>query len=300
MAMRNIIRKITPKFIIEIFRGFKRYRKRNSLLKAEKEGTGLSQSELENQLRACGIQEGATLLVHASLSKIGPVQGGAHTVVSALLSVLGPKGNLLMPSSPVSGLQLDYVSQNPVFDLRNTPSRMGAISEVFRTLPGVLRSLHPTEPVCAVGPDADFLTNGHFNQLTPYNAGSPFSRLYELNGKILYLGVSLDNAGTNLHTLEDAVDFPYPVYHDELFKLKVIDVNNQAHWMTTKVHNPDFSRRRKCDALIPLFLQANVAREITIGSASSLLFDGDKMFSFMQDAFINNRVTMYTPNGEKL
>jgi aminoglycoside 3-N-acetyltransferase len=300
MAMRNIIRKITPKFIIEIFRGLKKYIKRNSLLKAEKEGTGLSQSELENQLRACGIQEGATLLVHASLSKIGPVQGGALTVVNALVSVLGPKGNLLMPSSPVSGLQLEYVSQNPVFDARNTPSRMGAISEVFRTLPGVLRSLHPTEPVCAVGPDADFLTNGHFNQLTPYNADSPFSRLYELNGKILYLGVSLDNAGTHLHTLEDAVDFPYPVYHDELFKLKVIDVNNQAHWMTTKVHNPDFSRRRKCDALIPLFLQANVAKEITIGLAPSLLFEGDKMFSLMQEAFINNRVTMYTPNGEKL
>jgi len=300
MAMRNIIRKITPKFIIEIFRGLKKYIKRNSLLKAEKGGLGLSQSELENQLRACGIKEGATLLVHASLSKIGPVQGGALTVVNALVSVLGPKGNLLMPSSPVSGLQLEYVSQNPVFDVRNTPSKMGAISEVFRTMPGVLRSLHPTEPVCAVGPNADFLTKDHFNQLTPYNAGSPFRRLYELQGKILYLGVSLDNAGTNLHTLEDAVDFPFPVYYDESFKLKVIDVNNQAHWMTTKVHNPDFSRRRKCDALIPLFLQANVAKEITIGSAPSLLFDGEKMFSFMQEAFINNRVTMYTPNGEKL
>jgi len=300
MAMRNIIRKITPKFIIEIFRGFKKYRTRNTLLKAEKDGAGLSQSELENQLKACGIKEGSTLLVHASLSKIGPVQGGALTVVNALLSVLGTKGNLLMPSSPVSGLQLDYVFQNPVFDVKNTPSKMGAISEVFRTMPGVLRSLHPTEPICAVGPDADFLTDGHFNQLTPYNADSPFNRLYELNGKILYLGVSLDNAGTNLHTLEDAVDFPYPVYHSKSFRLEVIDANNQAHWMTTKVHNPDFSRRRKCDALIPLFLQANVAKEITIGSAPSLLFEGGKMFSLMQEAFINNRVTMYTPNGEEL
>ena len=132
MAMRNIIRKITPKFIIEIFRGFKRYRKRNSLLKAEKEGTGLSQSELENQLRACGIQEGATLLVHASLSKIGPVQGGAHTVVSALLSVLGPKGNLLMPSSPVSGLQLEFESY---FEL-NTTELENAGFEVISYLNG--------------------------------------------------------------------------------------------------------------------------------------------------------------------
>ena len=300
MAMRNIIRKSTPKFIIEIFRGLKKYIKRNSLLKAEKEGLGLSQSQIEDQLRACGIEEGATLLVHASLSKIGPVQGGALTVVNALLSVLGPKGNLLMPSSPVSGLQLDYVSQDPVFDVLNTPSKMGAISEVFRTMPGVLRSLHPTEPICAMGPDADFLTKGHFNQLTPYNADSPFRRLYELKGEILYLGVSLDYAGTNLHTLEDALDFPYPVYLSKSFSLKVLDANNQAHWVTTKVHNPDFSRRRKCDALIPLFLQANVAQEITIGSAPSLLFDGDKMFSFMKDAFVNNRVTMYTPNGEEL
>lgn len=300
MAMRNLIRKSTPKFIIEIFRGFKKYRKRNSLLKAEIEGLGLSQSQIEDQLRACGIEEGSTLLVHASLSKIGPVKGGSLTVVNALLSVIGPKGNLLMPSSPVSALQLDYVSQDPVFDVLNTPSKMGAISETFRTMPGVLRSLHPTEPVCAFGPEAEFLTNGHFNQLTPYNADSPFRRLYDLKGEILYLGVRLDNAGTNLHTLEDALDFHYPVYHSKSFSLKVIDANNQVHLVSTKVHNPDFSRRRKCDALIPLFLQANVAKEITIGSAPSLLFDGAKMFSFMKDAFINNRVTMYTPNGEEI
>ncbi len=40
-------------------------------------------------IRKLGVQTGDLLMVHASLKAIGPVEGGAETVVAALRSAVG-------------------------------------------------------------------------------------------------------------------------------------------------------------------------------------------------------------------
>ena len=42
--------------------------------------------------KALGIKPGMNLLTHSSLRRIGPVDGGADTVIDALLEVLGKDG----------------------------------------------------------------------------------------------------------------------------------------------------------------------------------------------------------------
>ena len=44
---------------------------------------------LVKQFKALGIKEGMTLLVHSSLRRVGKVDGGADTIIDALLEVLG-------------------------------------------------------------------------------------------------------------------------------------------------------------------------------------------------------------------
>jgi aminoglycoside 3-N-acetyltransferase len=195
-------------------------------------------------------------------------------------------------------LQLDYIRENPVFDVRNTPSAMGAITEYFRKLPGNLRSLHPTEPVCANGKLAAEFVGNHFGELTPYTAHSPWKKLMNANGKIMYVGVTLANAGTHLHTLEDAVMFKYPVYYPEIFSVRVIDATGLEHEMETRVHNPEFSKRRRCDELIPLFERENVLQKTTLGKADCLLLDASAMFDCMVKSYSENGITMYTPEGD--
>ena len=67
--------------------------------------------------------------------------------------------------------------------------------------------------------------------------------------------------------------------------------------METYVHNPEQSKKRKCDELIPMFKKHGVLKNVTIGNANCLLLDAKKMFELMIDEYNSNGVTMYTPAG---
>ena len=298
MKMRNILRAVMPSFLLTFYRSCKKKSKRKQLLASKSKGEIITKSELIREFQSIGIQEGDVLLVHSSLSAIGYVENGPKDVVEALLHVVGERGHLLMPNSPNASFQLDYIRQLEVFDVLESRSTLGAISEYFRKLPNAVRSAHPTEPVSCVGPDAAWFVGEHFGRLTPYDEFSPFSRVAQRKGKILYLGVTLANAGTNLHTLEDAVDdFPYPVYFPEEFQVNVKFADDSILPMKTFVHNPEQSKKRKCDDLIPLFIQEGVAKKVLIGNASSLLFDAEGMLKTMLEEYKKRGVTMYTPKG---
>ena len=288
-----------PNFLKEIFRSLKRKKRQATLLNQQQSGQGFTQEDLKQSLLSAGIQPGDHLMVHASLSKMGFIEGGADTVVEVLKEMVGAEGLILMPTSPIARLQLDYVSANPLFDVLATPSAMGKVSEVFRTSDGVVRSYHPTEPVAAWGAQAYEYIKDHTNKNTPYHWDSPYGKLIQHGGKILYIGVTLDNAGTHLHTLEDAIDVGVPVYYAQEFRLPVHDYEGKELIITTKVHNPEYSKKRRCDELLPMFLREGVYREVYIGKAKTLVFDAKKMFDVMVSAFTERGVTMYNPNGNK-
>jgi len=295
--VKSLLRKLLPDTILNGYREWKKSRTRQQLSKQAKSGQIITQQILVEQLRNMGITTGDILMVHSAMSKIGFLQDGPKTFVDALFEVIGETGTLCMPSSPVKDLQLRHMQQNPVFDVRHTPSAMGAISEYFRLLPGTVRSLHPTEPVCAQGFLADEITKDHFGQVTPYNALSPWKKLMDANGKILYVGVTLINSGTHLHTLEDAVDFKYPVYYPEIITAQLIDMHGTERTLQTRVHNPEYSAKRRCDELIPIFENEGVLQKFTLGKAPCLLVDANKMFEVMVKLYHERGVTMYTPLG---
>jgi aminoglycoside 3-N-acetyltransferase len=299
-GLKNFIRSIVPQKLLDAYREKKKDKQRKALLQQAERGEVLTCDQLVSDIRNCGIESGDSVLVHSSFSKIGFVEGGPKTFVDALLQVVGPSGNLLMPSSPNAGYQLDYIRNLQTFDVLNDPSRMGAITEYFRKLPGVLRSESPTEPVCCFGPKADWFTSGHLGELTPYTRNSPFARLAEAGGKILYIGVTLDNAGTSLHVLEDAVEeFKFPVYYSEVFHVSVKQANGNTVPVSVKVHNPEQSAKRKCDELLPLFEAKGVLKYAAIGKAKTLVFDASKMLEVMISSYNSEGITMYTPHPKK-
>lgn len=173
---------------------------------------------VRRDLSALGVKAGMTLMVHSSLSKIGCVVGGAPVVVAALIDQLGEDGTLAMPaatpeysdpatwtSPAVAGGWLEEVREHlPLFDIRTTPTAMGAIPETFRNWPGTLRSEHPLVSVCARGPQAPDIVSEHVRSLSE-GAGTPFGKLHTLDSWILLLGVGFNRCSA-LHFAESLVE----------------------------------------------------------------------------------------------
>jgi aminoglycoside 3-N-acetyltransferase len=294
--LKSLLLKYSPEYLLRWAKQIKKSQRRKELNIQEQNNSGITKQSLIVDLKKIGLQPGDSVLVHSSLSKIGFVNGGARTVVDALLETIGEEGTLLFPAYPASGRNKDYLKKKLVFDIAKTPSQVGSITEYFRKLNGIFRSFHPTDSVCAKGKLAEFYTNTHYGQLTPYNEFSPFKKLCAKNGKILMLGTNLSSC-SNFHTLEDAVDFKYPVYDKDTVSVNMIDYEGKEQIIKTKVHNPSYSSKRDCNAFKPLFLKENVLIEGTIGEAKSMLIDAFKMHEVMLKYYIGKGVTMYTPFG---
>lgn len=58
----------------------------------------MNKSDLITAFREIGITEGMTLEVHSSLSSFGHVEGGAETVIEALMECVGGSGSIFMPA----------------------------------------------------------------------------------------------------------------------------------------------------------------------------------------------------------
>jgi aminoglycoside 3-N-acetyltransferase len=175
---------------------------------------------LVDDLRELGIEAGETLIVHSSLSSLGWVCGGAPAVVDALREAVTAEGTLVVPThtgySDPAGWGNPPVPDDweptiretmPAFDPAVTPTRgMGAIPECFRTYPDVRRSRHPVVSFAAWGAEAGTVVEDHSYD-EPLGENSPLARVYDLDGRVLLLGVGHDR-NTSLHLAEYRGEYP--------------------------------------------------------------------------------------------
>ena len=141
----------------------------------------IPRKKLIEDLRRLGLKTGMDVMVHSSLSSIGHVDGGAGTIIDALLSVLGRDGTLMMPSFNHRAAL--------VYNPKTSRTTNGAIPDAFWRRNGVIRSNHPTHAVAAHGPKAESFCRDHL-ELGLWTAKSPIARLVAEGGYVLSLGVT--------------------------------------------------------------------------------------------------------------
>jgi aminoglycoside 3-N-acetyltransferase len=160
-------------------------------------------------LSRLGINPGDVVFFHSSLKSLGWVEGGAEAVIDAFLDAVGPNGLVIVPTltatftpeCPSTGLK------GYAFDPKETPSRVGRITDTLWRRPTAFRSAHPTHSIAAIGPRAEELTQGH-EKTTTFGLDSPYRRYVDWEAKILFLGVDLI-CNTTLHAIEEWLDLPY-------------------------------------------------------------------------------------------
>lgn len=181
----------------------------------------ITKQEIKNKLKSAGLTEKDTVIVHTSLSSIGYVCGGAQAIIEALIETVGNDGTIVMPAQswknldPETGVhwtadESDWqiIRDNwPAFDKNITPTNtMGAVAEMFRLWPGTKRSNHPARSVCAWGKYSDYIVCEH-SLSNIFGEGSPIGKLYELNAKVLLIGVGYDK-NTSLHLADVRAEYP--------------------------------------------------------------------------------------------
>ncbi|MCY3665036.1 MAG: AAC(3) family N-acetyltransferase, partial [Gemmatimonadetes bacterium] len=139
----------------------------------------IGRKELVKDLRRLGVTPDMDLMVHSSLSAIGFVEGGAETVVDALLQAVGKRGTLLAPSFNHRAAK--------VFNRLTSPTTNGAIPDALWRRTEAERSMHPTHAVAAIGPRASDYCHGHL-EAGIWAPDSPIGKLVHGGGYILALG----------------------------------------------------------------------------------------------------------------
>lgn len=240
-----------------------------------------AEDDLVDDLGRLGVASGGILLVQSSLRRVGPVPGGAETVVRALRRALGPDGTLLaytatpensrsssLHRAAVRGLDAaarkEYVRSMPGFHPGSTACSptMGRLAETIRTTPGALRSDHPQTSFAALGARAGWIVGEHPLE-SHLGDRSPLGRLYQADGTVLLLGVPLSRC-TCFHLAEYRVPGP-PV---RMYECARRDDGGESRWITFT--GVDLDDRRFAE------LGAAVEQEVpfgrgTFGLADSLL-----------------------------
>ncbi len=228
---------------------------------------------LIKEFSALGINEGDTIFVHSAYSSLsrtpGGVDGGPQTVINTLLELLGPNGTLMMPT-----FNYGFLKGSP-WDIRNTPSQMGVLTEVVRQHPLAKRSFHAIYSVAAIGRHADEVA-AH-QSADCFGETTIFTKLREWNGKILVLGLPYSKSFTFLHHCEQAAEVDYRYLKE--FKGIGIDAQGRPHELSYTMFVRDVDRGVVLDfEPIGAILDREVASRRMIGNCDTRLLDANKTY----------------------
>ncbi|MFQ5884582.1 MAG: AAC(3) family N-acetyltransferase [Thermoplasmata archaeon] len=219
----------------------------------------MEKEDVKNGLMLLGLKKGDIVGVHASLSSFGHVEGGADTVIDALLETVGQEGGVVMPTHSTNLMEYERTPEEIEmgllwkfrilpFDPNETPCSTGRIPETFRKRKVVVRGSHPVFSLAAIGENAEELCMG-------------WDRLLEANGYILLLGVDLGSC-TAMHLAEERVEFPEHILKKITMPPELVEKYPEPEWETDFGPYPDFPKiEEPCR-------ERGIMKETSIGNAS--------------------------------
>jgi aminoglycoside 3-N-acetyltransferase len=204
--------------------------------------------------------------MHSAFRVFNGFAGTPDQVMACVLNVIGKSGNLVMVSMPYTGRTAVYLRTGVPFDVQQTRSAMGVITEIFRHTPGVVRSVNPAHPILAWGPAAPWLIAGHEHTAYSCGKGSPFEKLVHLQAKALLFDVSLRSM-TFFHYVQDLFQDTLPVnlYEEMPVESSVIDTDGNTRVVHTYVFSSE-SRRYRSHNLQQALIQNKLINNQKIGN----------------------------------
>lgn len=168
---------------------------------------------LVDVLQKLGVKQGDILCVSSDIAKLGipaevkplfrtkGMQALTDTYIQTLLSVVGESGTLIMPTFTYSACE------GQVFDVNNTASTVGMLTEAFRHYPGTVRNEHPIFSFAIHGKLGSELST--METFDCFGKHSLYDKLHALEAKYLLLGVNMWQGSTYVYYSEQKHRVPY-------------------------------------------------------------------------------------------
>lgn len=239
----------------------------------ERESMSYTKEDLKEQLKEMGLRPTDTVLMHSSMKAMGDVEGGADTVLDALMEYFA-EGLLLLPTHTWAQMGSGYT----VFDRDTEPACVGILPNLFRKRPGVIRSLHPTHSMAGFGREAAEYLAGEEEYNTPCTPGGCYDRLRERNGRILLAGVT-HARNTFIHGVEEVLNVPHRLtdmpceFYTKLPDGSLKKIYMRRHFNSRQPYiSEDFVK------LTQAFYDTGAAKKVQLGEAECILCDARGIF----------------------
>ncbi|WP_438750837.1 AAC(3) family N-acetyltransferase [Pararhizobium sp. O133] len=161
---------------------------------------------LTRHWRDAGINENDIVLIHSSIKRTCGLGYTPAQILQSFIDAVGPGGTVIFPL-----FNFDFC-KGADFDIRETPSHMGTLTEAARAYPGAVRTGHPVYSFAVIGAAKDQFA-GIVNK-SAYGKDSPFAKIIDLDGKVAVLDMPGQNSMTFYHHVEEICDVPYRYHKD--------------------------------------------------------------------------------------
>jgi len=231
----------------------------------------LTKENLVQDLKNLGVKSGDHLYIHTALKSIGDIDGGAETLIDALLTAVGEQGTIAVPTHTCSFEDAPF-GTTP-YDKTKTDGILGVFPNILWKHPQAKRSGHGSHSTAAIGKLAEYLTENH-DPTHALGENSPLYRLYKSGGKILLLGVGM-NRVTILHMAESMAKVPYvKLPYNASWGFDVLVNSGEAE--TERHVQVEFPG---CSEMFPIFddILGNKISRAKVGQAPAALMDAQEL-----------------------
>lgn len=162
----------------------------------------LSLADLIEVYTQAGIKRGDVICVQSSYKGLGELEGGPLTLAKALIEIIGAEGTLLMPA-----YNFKSWTEEHYFDIKETSSGVGILTDMFRKMEGVKRTQHPIHSLSVWGKLRDEICT--IDAENSFGENSVFSYLLKINAIYSTAGLGLEMPFLPCHLAEKEKDTPY-------------------------------------------------------------------------------------------
>ncbi len=187
--------------------------------------------ELKASLQAAGLVEGSIVYISSDVASFGipkelrkeVLARGFEVLLNGYIdtfkSIVADSGILIMPTFTYS------FCKSEIYNVQETPSTVGVLTEYFRKRNDVCRNRHPIFSVAAFGKQAKSYTS--LSSFDCFGEESIFGKLYKDNAFYITFGIHMQQGLTAFYYSEQKKGVPYRCFKD--FDGIIVDRNEKIN-----------------------------------------------------------------------